>query len=316
MSSPTRTSTLAPRGTIAPPLRRLTAIAVVGLVLAATLTAGLVRPTVSAGPGSTPPDVAAWLMAPLTRASDAVDEASASLAAGGDGQAIVELRPRPQPGPFSMDLYQQGDFVSQQTEYWCVVASVQTMMNIMEPGRPDRSGATQRSLQFQARRMDPDDDDFWRSRMSGERWRKAHHGLGLQDWVGLLNANGYGPYDVDRAQTRKHAIRKAARAIRLTGKPAGLVVWRGAHAWVMSGFEATADPAHTNEYKVKRVRIQDPWYPAISTIWGASRPPNASVPVRALDQDFLRYDRPGRRHPKRDGKYMLILPVQPEATTG
>ncbi|MEX1296980.1 MAG: hypothetical protein AB1Z67_12510, partial [Candidatus Limnocylindrales bacterium] len=230
--------------------------------------------------------------------------------------ASAQLRPSPGPGPFGMNLYRPGDFVSQQTEYWCVVASVQTMMNIMEPGQPDRSRATQRSLQFQARRLDQEDDDYWRARMSGERWRKGHHGLGLQDWVGLLNDNGFGPYEVDRADTRKHAIRKAARAIRLTGKPAGLVVWRGAHAWVMSGFEATADPAYTNEYKVKRVHIQDPWFPAVSSIWGASRPPDTTVSVRALARDYLRYDRPGRRHPKRDGRYMLILPTVPAERAG
>jgi hypothetical protein len=273
---------------------RLLAVVLVATLAAASLTLGSVGPAAAQAPAAS----------------------STSPTPSADGGANTQLAPRPQTGPFGMSLYRQGDFVSQQTEYWCVVASVQTMMNIMESGTSDRSRTTQRRLQFQARRMDQDDDDFWRARMSGERWRKGHHGLGLQDWVGLLNDNGFGPYEVDRADTRKHAIRKAARAIRLTGKPAGLVVWRGAHAWVMSGFEATADPAYTNEYKVKRVHIQDPWYPAVSTIWGASRPPNTSVPVRSLDEDFLRYDRPGRRHPKRDGKYMLILPVVPEATTG
>jgi hypothetical protein len=288
-------------------------------VLAATLlgtsgTLGDVRPAASAAPDTATPDVVSWF---LDRALAQEPPApSAQRAKSADAGVDSKLRPRPRPGPFSMDLYRAGDFVSQHTEYWCVVASVQTMMNIMEPGRPDRSRATQRSLQFQARRMDREDDDYWRARMSGERWRKGHHGLGLQDWVGLLDANGFGPYEIDRAETRKHAIRKAARAIRLTGKPAGLVVWRGAHAWVMSGFEATADPAYTNEFKVTRVRIQDPWYPAVSTIWGASRPPDAAVPVRALDGDFLRYDRPGRRHPKRDGKYMLILPRVPAETAG
>ena len=30
--------------------------------------------------------------------------------------------------------------------------------------------------------------------------------------------------------------------------------------------------------------------------------------------DYLPYDRPGRQHPKRDGKYMLILPTLPALT--
>jgi hypothetical protein len=79
----------------------------------------------------------------------------------------------------------------------------------------------------------------------------------------------------------------------------------------MSGFTATADPAYTNDFEVKKVYIQDSWYPYVSTIWGASRPPNSPVPVAALGEDFLRYDRPRRRHPKRDGKFLLILPTLP-----
>jgi hypothetical protein len=77
----------------------------------------------------------------------------------------------------------------------------------------------------------------------------------------------------------------------------------------MSGFKATADPAFTDDFRVQKVFIQDPWYPSVSTIWGASRPPNAAVPVSALAEDFLRYDRPGRRHPWRDGRFVLILPA-------
>ena len=130
----------------------------------------------------------------------------------------------------------------------------------------------------------------------------------------MLNTNGYGPYEVSRARTRTKAIRMAARAIRMTGRPVGLVIWRGAHSWVMSGFTATADPAYTDDFEVKKVFIQDPWYPYVSSIWGASRPPNSAVPVSALAQDYLRYNRPRRRHPMRDGKFMLVLPTLPPDT--
>ena len=295
---PTAASANAPRGRV----RHLLLLALVAVLLASTLALGLARPVASAPTSFTSAEIDAWLAASVERIRSAAVE-TARLAAR-------RLRPRPAPGPFSMNLYRRGDFVSQQTEYWCVSASAQTMINIMAPGRPDRTRAFQQRLHLQARRLDQDEDDRDRRREMGqERWRDGLHGLGLSDWAALLNARGLGPFEVDRANNRKHAIRKAARAIRLTGKPAGLVVWRGAHAWVMSGFEATADPAYTNRYKITRVYIQDPWYPAISSIWGASRPPNAGVSVRALGQDYLRYDRPGRRHPKRDGRYMLILPT-------
>jgi len=226
----------------------------------------------------------------------------------------IRLKPRPAPGPFSMNLSSQGDFVHQQTEYWCVAAAVQTMSNIIADGPPNRSRRFQERLHFMGRRLDREEDDYWRAMAGTARWRQGLHGLGLDDWTGMLNARGHGPYGVERVATRKQAIRMAARAIRLTGKPVGLVVWRGAHAWVMSGFIATADPAHSNRFKVKRAIIQDPWYPDVSSIWGASRPPGSRVPVAALAEDYLPYDRPGRRHPKRDGKFLLILPTLPQGT--
>ncbi len=226
----------------------------------------------------------------------------------------VPLRPRPRPGPFWMNLYSEGDFVHQQTIYWCVAASVQTMINIIEDGEPDRSRRSQRRIHLEARSLDPGHAVFWRQLESGSARKRGLHGLGLMHWAGMLNADGFGPYEIDRAESPKRAMRRAAKAIRATGKPAGLVVWKGAHAWVMSGFEATADPAYTNDFKVTRVYVSDPWYPDVSSIWGRSRPPNSAITVSALRADYLPYDRPGRQHPKRDGKYMLILPTLPALT--
>ncbi len=226
----------------------------------------------------------------------------------------IDLRPWPRPGPFSMNLYSAGDFVHQKTAYWCVAASVQTMINIIEDDEPDRTKRSQRRLHLDGRSLDPGHAEYWRQLPDGSPMKRGLHGLGLADWTAMLDAAGHGPYVIDRAETRKKAIRMAARALRTTGKPVGLVVWKGAHAWVMSGFVATADPAYTDDFKVTKVFIEDPWYPDVSAIWGASRPPNSAVAVATLDGDYLPYDRPGRVHPKRDGRYMLILPTLPEGT--
>ena len=107
----------------------------------------------------------------------------------------------------------------------------------------------------------------------------------------------------------KAAIHLAARQVRRTNRPAGLLVWRGAHSWVMSGFTATADPATTNAFVVIAVRIEDVWYPRFSTIWGYSRPPDALVPVSALSADYLPWKRPTGRYPGKDGKYVLVVPM-------
>jgi hypothetical protein len=215
---------------------------------------------------------------------------------------VVRLKPRPRAGPFSMNLYREGAFVHQKTKDWCAAASAQTMMNIMSEGRPDRSRRFQQALYRQGRRLSPN------------KAKLGPIGMDLRAWAELLNVHGYGPYVVDGARTRYAAIHKAARALRLTGRPVGLATWRGAHSWVMSGFEATADPAHTKDYRVTRVWIQDVWYPWVSTIWGASRPPNSLVPVAALGRDYLPWRRPRARYPKWDGRFMLVLPTLPEGT--
>ena len=215
---------------------------------------------------------------------------------------VLRLRPRPAPGPFAMDLYRAGDFSHQATKDWCVAGSTQTMMNIMRSGRNDHSVRTQERIYLQGRRFSPD------------KRRLGPIGVDLLGWAEVLNREGFGPYVVDGAGTRRAAIRKAARALRITGRPVGLVTWRGAHSWVMSGFTATADPAWREDYEVTAVNIEDTWYPWVSTIWGASRPPGTLVPVGALAEDYLPYLRPRARYPGRDGRFMLILPVLPPDT--
>ncbi len=215
---------------------------------------------------------------------------------------VIRLRPRPKPGSFRIDLFDEGDFMHQATKDMCVAGSTQTMMNIIDGGKPNRSTAFQKRLYERGRVLSPN------------KAKLGPIGMDLTGWAELLNTGGYGPYVVDGAGTLRGAIQVAAKALRKTNKPVGLVTWRGAHSWVMSGFTATADPAFTNDFRVKAVYIQDVWYPYVSTIWGASRPPDALVPVAALAEDYLPYRRPRARYPKRDGKYMLILPELPPNT--
>jgi hypothetical protein len=215
---------------------------------------------------------------------------------------VAKLKPRPRRGPFSMNLYRNGDFVHQQNKNWCVAGSTQTMMNIMDSGQPNKSAGFQQKLYNEGRRL------------THNQSKLTSIGVDLSGWSDLLSTNDYGRYGIDGRATRRGAIRTAAKALRETGRPVGLVVWRGAHSWVMSGFTATADPAFTDDFEVKTVFIQDVWYPYVSSIWGASRPPNSSVPVAKLAEDYLPYRRPAHRWPKRDGKFMLILPALPNGT--
>jgi hypothetical protein len=239
-----------------------------------------------------------------------IDGALASLgqAIRGAGEALptegrtVRQRRQREPRPFSMNLFRRGDFSSQRTTFWCIPASTQMMMNMMDGGRPNRSRAMQARLYRIGDRLEEDgtfsrepEPDYWR-------------GMGISEWTGLLNRFDYGPYELAGSRSYRKALRTAARMLRKTGKPVGLVVWHGAHAWVMSGFTATADPATSKDFEVTSIWVQDPWYPRTSSVWGRSRGPNANVSPGVLREDFRRYGRPGRRNPDRDGRFMLVLP--------
>ncbi len=116
-------------------------------------------------------------------------------------------------------------------------------------------------------------------------------------------------------------MRMAARAMRETGKPVGLLMWQGRHAWVMSGFRATADPRISRDFRVTGVIVEDPLYPHGSTVWGPSPTPGEVLSLAKLGRQFV----PRRTSPRwlavqpwnRDlnGKYVLVLPFVPDHST-
>jgi hypothetical protein len=202
------------------------------------------------------------------------------------------LDPPPTAGPFEMDLYRKGDFMTEKKPIWCAPAAMQTMINIMSPGA-DTSRATQKLLHSIARKLGPAPD----------------RGSEPEGMARTLASLDYGAYRVIAVDSRAAAFKAAARAIRLTGRPVALLVWRGAHNWVVSGFRSTADPALGDAFKVTHLWIEDVWYPRISSIWGTSRPPDSLVAVRLMPQDYLPWKRPTGRYPAKDGKFVLIVPV-------
>ena len=108
-------------------------------------------------------------------------------------------------------------------------------------------------------------------------------------------------------------MRTAARAIAVTGRPVGLLVWRGRHAWVMSGFTATADPRETDDFRVIRAIVHDPLYPHGSAIWGPSPSPGEAIPLAALGRQFVprrMTNRFGGLPSTLGGKYVLVLPYE------
>lgn len=207
----------------------------------------------------------------------------------------VTLDPPPKAGRFSIDLYRKNAFVSELKPIFCVPAAMQTMINIMSRGPTDRTRATQKSLYQRARGL------------SGHNL--VGNGAEPEGWAAGLSQLGFGPFAVDIERTRKAAVTKAAMALRMTGRPVGLLTWKGAHSWVMSGFTATADPAWTTDFTVTGLYVEDVWFPRISSIWGSSLPPDALDPIEDLHIDYLPWRRPTHRYPDKDGRFVLVLPT-------
>jgi hypothetical protein len=174
--------------------------------------------------------------------------------------AVVPASAAAAPKAYTYDLGTRADFVAQTNNVQCVGASMQMMLNMMRPGA-DRTAATQHALQTLAR--------AWSGQRPDGRERRGASVRGLAAGLTVLGA---GPYRVVGAATIQEAMLMAARAMRLTGKPVGLLMWRGRHAWVMSGFHATTDPLLAGA-RVTAAIVEDPLYPHGSRTWGPSPEP-------------------------------------------
>jgi len=202
---------------------------------------------------------------------------------------------------YRLDLGTRSDYVGQTNLVQCVGASMQMMLNMIEPG-VDRSAKTQLRLQKLARKWSP-------PRLDGG----IRKGASVIGWATGLSLQGAGPYRVVGVDSLDEAMLVAARAMRRTGRPVGLLVWRGRHAWVMSGFHATGDPLLAGS-RVTEALIEDPLHPyGGSSTWGRSPSPGEALTVKEVGRQFVR-----RRSgfsiwstPDLGGKYVLVLPYEP-----
>jgi hypothetical protein len=197
------------------------------------------------------------------------------------------------PAPYKFNLYETGDFVPQYTFEWCVGASLQMMLNLVDVADPD-SRARQERLWELAR-------DLSSSPFGGANPR---------GWTAALNKLGVGRYELVSIPRYGEALRVAAKALRETKRPVGLVMWHGRHAWVMSGFTSIGNPRKDKGFRVTGIRVLDPLYPHGSSVWGASPRPNRLLTPKKLAQQFVRRDNRNSRVNLGVGPgFLLVLPV-------
>jgi hypothetical protein len=218
----------------------------------------------------------------------------ATLAATGLATPVAAAS-NPAKAGYRLDLAHRGDFVAQTNFVQCVGASMQMMLNMVRPGA-DRTAKTQLRLQQIARAWSPERPDG-----------RERRGASVVGWATGLTVLGVGPYEVAGYQTIEEATLAAARAIRATGRPVGLLVWRGRHAWVMSGFTATGDPL-IGAPRVTSVMVEDPLYPAVSRAWGASPAPGSSISLGELGRQFV--PRSSSWWGSFGGEYVIVRPYK------
>jgi hypothetical protein len=231
------------------------------------------------------------------------------LALGG-AVALAGVAPVGAADRYRQEVARPGDFVPQTNFVQCVGASLQMMINMIEPGR-DRTAREQLRLQKLARKLSP-------ARRDGT----IRQGASVRGWVKVLHREVDQPYRLVGADSLKQAVKMAARAIDRTGAPVGLLVWRGRHAWVMSGFQSTKPLSEGG--KVTSVTIYDPLYPYGDGFWGPSPRPGVPISIKALGRQFVpRRTNPSgnafqttlrQTYPTLSGKYVLVMPYVPHSS--
>jgi hypothetical protein len=269
-----------------------------GIVLAVErfLSGGPSVPVAGPSPGSYP--------TPATPATPAPTALPTAAPVPSRGPVASPSPPSPCPAPAPVRLPVQvtivadpaARFASQATKDWCAPAGVQMVLAALDLA--DTSVAFQRTL---AGRIGE-----WTTREDSR-----NGGWGPSAMIDALHAHGATGYELRAYATRDEAMRSAASALMQTGSPVLLLAWRGAHAWVMTGFRADADPTLFPDAVVSGAYILDPWYPRISTLWGPSDQPGAFQDEAEMIRNYLPWRRPEGRYPERDGLFLAIVPTVP-----
>ena len=200
-------------------------------------------------------------------------------------------------------------FASQLTDKDCAVAGTQMVLAIL--GLGNNSAAFQQEIKDRIGEWESLNDSL------NGGWGPAAVGLALDDY-------GASGYEVRAYDTYAAALRDSAVAISELRKPVVMFPWWGAHTWVMTGYRADADPAIFDDAKIRGAYILDPWYPRVSSIWGASDPPGNFENLAELERNWPAYQgppgyesigpgwtRPEGAYPDRDGRFVVLMPTTP-----
>jgi hypothetical protein len=200
----------------------------------------------------------------------------------------------------SVDLYRAGTFTTQKTWLWCTAADVQIVRNIVER-EADHSRASQQ------RYFD---------------WMRAHNryaipvsdGVDPAGWAAGFRRFVDDRYRLTQSRSFDAALRSAVTSLRRTSLPVGITVAHGTHAWIVTGFSATADPATTRTFRVTNVRVVGPLWGLQSRTYGYDMRPGTSLTPKQLAGFFTPWHYGGVRMAW-EGRWVSIQPSAEAAPT-
>jgi hypothetical protein len=189
-----------------------------------------------------------------------------------------------------LDLFRSAAHVTQATSTWCIAAAALMMTNLAL-GRADRSAAIQAAFIAWAQKYDG---------LSGTVGTNAF------GWTAILDRWSGADYEALYFGSFEAALRTAAVRIARTGKPVGIIVDGGKHAWVLHGFVAPANPAR-RPTTVRAVFVSGPLYSR------RSRGYDPRPDTRLSLSDLRRFWRPLGAGYDNAGRWVLIAPVPQDA---
>ena len=198
----------------------------------------------------------------------------------------------------SIDLYRNGAFTTQRSWLWCTAASVQIVRNIVERDNDHSTTAQRRYFEWMRRHNRYD--------------LPLSAGVDAAGWTAGLRHFVDDRYRLVASKTFDHALRLAVTRMRLTNLPVAITVDEGNHAWILTGFSATADPATDDTFKVTSVRVVGPLYGLQSRTYGYDMKPGTSLTVKQLRHFFTPWWYASKRMIW-DHKYISIQPVPTKA---
>ena len=193
-----------------------------------------------------------------------------------------------------IDLYRSGVFTTQQTWLWCTAADVQIMRNIVRHQADHSRSGQQRYF------------DYMRAH---DRYAiPVSDGVDPAGWTAGLRHYVDGRYRLVASTSFDSALRSAVTNLRKTNLPVAITVSHGNHAWILTGFTATADPAVTTKFTVTGVRVTGPLWGLQSRTYGYDMRPDTRLTVAQLKTFFTPWHY-ARVKMAWEGRWVSVQPV-------